>query len=252
MQEDRFRRAAKEGRTLFNAWLMLNNPFLIELIGEAGWDCLTIDQQHGAGGNDALVACLTAAKAWGLPAIVRVANNDPGLVGRALDAGAQGVMCPLIGGVDDAESFVRAVKYPPRGLRSWGPYRARLDSQGDYFTQANAFTIACPQIETKGALDELDEILSLDGVDMVCFGPNDLSVALTGRLDIWAKEVQEAMTLVLKKAREYGVMTLIFANDVAFAKPRMAEGWNVVAIGTDIGWFSEAAAATRAAVDSKS
>ncbi len=94
MTEDRFRQAAKAGRTLFNGWLTLNNPFLIELIGEAGWDCVTIDQQHGLGGNEALLACLTAAKAARLPAIVRVANNDPGLVGRALDAGAQGIMCP--------------------------------------------------------------------------------------------------------------------------------------------------------------
>jgi 4-hydroxy-2-oxoheptanedioate aldolase len=252
MAGDRFREAARAGRTLFNAWLTLNNPFLIELIGEAGWDCLTIDQQHGLGGNEALLACLTAARACGLPAIVRVANNDPGIVGRALDAGAQGIMCPLINNVDEAEAFVRAVKYPPRGLRSWGPYRARLGHEGDYFASANDFTIACPQIETKGALDQLDDILGLDGVDMVCFGPNDLSVALTGRLDIWAREVQEAMTLVLKKAREKSVMALIFANDVAFAKPRVAEGWDIVAVGTDAGWFSTAAAATRAAAESKS
>jgi 4-hydroxy-2-oxoheptanedioate aldolase len=252
MAGDRFREAARERRTLFNAWLTLNNPFLIELIGEAGWDCVTIDQQHGLGGNEALLACLTAARACGLPAIVRVANNDPGIVGRALDAGAQGIMCPLINNVGEAEAFVRAVKYPPRGLRSWGPYRARLGHEGDYFTSANAFTIACPQIETKGALDQLDDILGLDGVDMVCFGPNDLSVALTGRLDIWAREVQEAMTLVLRKAREKSVMTLIFANDVAFAKPRVAEGWDIVAVGTDAGWFSGAAAATRAAAERKS
>jgi len=246
MPEDLFRQAAREGRTLFNAWLMLNNPFAIELIGEAGWDCLTIDQQHGMGGNETLLACLTAARAAGLPAIVRVANNDPGLVGRALDAGAQGIMCPLINNVEEAEAFVRAVKYPPRGLRSWGPYRARIGHEADYFTTANDFTIACPQIETKGALDQLDEILGLDGVDMVCFGPNDLSVALTGRLDIWAKEVQEAMTLVLRKAREKSVMTLIFANDVDFAKPRIKEGWDIVAVGTDAGWFSAAAARVRA------
>ena len=249
MTEDLFRQAVRQRRTLFNAWLTLNNPFVIELIGEAGWDCITIDQQHGLGGNEALLTCLTAAKACGLPAIVRVANNDPGLVGRALDAGAQGIMCPLINTVDEAEAFVRAVKYPLRGLRSWGPYRARLGHGGDYFTSANAFTIACPQIETKGALDQLDAILSLDGVDMVCLGPNDLSVALTGRLDIWAKEVQEAMTLVLRKAREKSVMTLIFANDTAFAKPRVAEGWDIVAVGTDAGWFAAAAAATKAAVE---
>ena len=242
MPEDRFRKAAKDGRTLLNAWLTLNSPFLIELIGEAGWDCLTIDQQHGLGGNDVLLQCLTAAKACGMPAIVRVAENDPGLVGRALDAGAQGIMCPLIATVEDAEAFVQAVKYPPRGNRSWGPYRARLGYDGDYFTTANDWTIACPQIETKGALDQLDEILALDGVDMVCFGPNDLSVALTGRLDIHAAEVKEAMTLVLRKCREMSVMGLIFANDVDYAKPLVAAGWNVVAVGTDAGWFSKAAA----------
>ena len=251
MREDRLRKAAKERRTLFNAWLTLNNPFLIELIGEAGWDCITIDQQHGLGGNEALLGCLTAARACGLPAIVRVAENSPGLIGRALDAGAQGIMCPLIGSVEDAEAFVQAVKFPPRGNRSWGPYRARLDHQGDYFKIANDWTIACPQIETRGALDQLDEILALDGVDMVCFGPNDLSVALTGRLDIWAPEVKEAMTLVLSKCREMSVIALIFANDVDYARPRVAEGWDVVAVGTDAGWFSKGAAEAKAAACAK-
>jgi 4-hydroxy-2-oxoheptanedioate aldolase len=245
MREDRFRKAAKDRRTLFNAWLTLNNPFLIELIGEAGFDCITIDQQHGLGGNEALLSCLTAARASDLPAIVRVAENDPGLIGLALDAGAQGIMCPLIETIEDAEAFVRAVKYPPRGLRSWGPYRVRLDYEGDYFTTANDWTIACPQIETKGALDQLDDILALDGVDMVCFGPNDLSVALTGRLDIHAPEVKEAMKLVWSKCREMSVMGLIFANDVYYAKPLVAAGWNIVAPGTDAGWFGKVAAAMR-------
>ena len=221
MAKDLFRSAARKKQTLFNAWLMMNNPLAVELIGDAGWDCVTIDQQHGAGGNETMLSCLTAAKAAGLPAIVRVANNDPGLVGRALDAGAQGVMCPLIENVAEAEAFVQAVKYPPRGNRSWGPYRAKIGVAGDYFTTANRFTIACPQIETKGALDDLDAILGLKGVDMVCFGPNDLSVALTGRIDIWAKEVREAMKEVRTKAREHGVMTLIFCNDIDFAKPRI-------------------------------
>src|SRR4249919_1880794 len=150
MPEDRFRKAAKDGRTLLNAWLTLNSPFLIELIGQAGWDCVTIDQQHGLGGNEAMVQCLIAAKASGMPALVRVAENDPGLVGRALDAGAQGVICPQINSAEDAERFVRAVKYPPRGHRSWGPYRAQLNLAGDYVSGANDWTIACPQIETRG------------------------------------------------------------------------------------------------------
>jgi 4-hydroxy-2-oxoheptanedioate aldolase len=245
MGDDPFRKAAREHRTLFNAWLTLNSPFVIELIAEAGWDCLTIDQQHGLGGHDQMVACLTAAKASGLPALVRVAENDAGLIGRALDAGAHGVICPLINNVDDADRFVRAVKFPPRGQRSWGPYRARLDLPGDYFAKANDWTIACAQIETKGALDDLDAILALPGLDMVCLGPNDLSVALTGRLDIRAKEVMEAVTLVLGKAHELSVMALIFANDVDYARARVAEGWDVVAVGTEAGWLSQAAADIR-------
>lgn len=247
MGRDRFREAAKDGRTLLTAWLTLNSPFLIELIGEAGFDCITVDQQHGIGGNDVLLSCLTAARAAGLPAIVRVAENDPGLIGRALDAGAQGIMGPMIETVEDAEAFVRAVKYPPIGQRSWGPYRARLDFEGDYFSTANGFTIACPQIETKGALDCLDDLLAIEGLDMICLGPNDLSVALTGRLDIFASEVKDAMTLVLRKCRERSVMTLIFCNDLDFARPRFEEGWTVAAIGTDAGWFSKAAAEMRRA-----
>ncbi|MEM7192698.1 MAG: aldolase/citrate lyase family protein, partial [Pseudomonadota bacterium] len=202
--------------------------------------------------NETLLACLTAAKAAGLPAMVRVANNDAGLVGRALDAGAQGVMCPLIHTINEAEAFVQAVKYPPRGQRSWGPYRAKIGVTGDYFKTANRFTIACPQIETEGALQDLNGILALKGVEMVCVGPNDLSVALTGRLDIRAAEVEEAMAEVLAKAHEHGVMTLIFCNDLDFARPRIKEGWDVITIGTDAGWLSAGAAATLAAVESPS
>jgi 4-hydroxy-2-oxoheptanedioate aldolase len=95
-------------------------PFLIEMIGEAGWDCITINQQHGLGGNETLLSCLTAARGAELPAIVRVAENDPGLIGRALDAGAQGIMCPMIETVEDAEAFVKSVKYPP-WLAQLGP-----------------------------------------------------------------------------------------------------------------------------------
>ena len=242
LTNDRFRDAARDRKTLFCAWLAINSPLLLDAIGEAGWDCILIDQQHGLGGHDAMVGCLTAAKAAGLPALVRVADNDPGLIGRALDAGAQGVVCPLINSADDAERFVRAVKYPPRGTRSWGPYRAQLNLTGGYVPQADGWTIACPQIETKGALDQLDDILSIDGVDMVCFGPNDLSAALTGRFDIHAPEIKEALSLVLRKCREKSVMAFVFANDATYARPLIEAGWDMVAIGTDSGWFTAAAA----------
>jgi 4-hydroxy-2-oxoheptanedioate aldolase len=240
MNADLFREAARNGRPLFGAWLMVNCPLLVEVIGRVGWDAILIDQQHGLGGHDDMVACLTAAKAAGVPALVRVRTNNQGLIGRALDAGAQGIVCPLIASAEDAERFVRAVKYPPRGDRSWGPYRAEL-GPGNYLDTANGWTIACPQIETKGALDELDDILAINGVDMVCFGPNDLSAALTGRFNIEAPEIKEAMELVLRKCRENEVIAFIFANDLHYARPLVEAGWNMVAAGTDLGWFSAAA-----------
>jgi len=134
MAEDRFRQAAREGQILFNACA---HAQLIEVIGQAGWDSVLIDQQHGLGGHDEMVACLTAAKAAGMPTLVRVADNDPGLVGPAL-AGAEGVVCPLINSAEDAERFVRAVKDPPRGHRSWGPYRTQLMFQGTTFCRRMA------------------------------------------------------------------------------------------------------------------
>lgn len=249
MSEDRIREAAKAGRTLYNAWLTLNSPFAVELIAKAGWDCVTIDQQHGLGGHSELVACLTAARAARLPALVRIAENDTGLIGRALDAGAQGVVCPLIDSAEDAARFIRAVKYPPQGIRSWGPYRARLEFEGDYFSAANGWTVACAQIETAGAMENLDEILALDGLDMICLGPNDLSVALTGALNIRAPEVIDAMTQVLRKAKERGVIALVFANDIEFARPAVAAGWDMVAIGSDASWLATTAAEIRRSID---
>jgi 4-hydroxy-2-oxoheptanedioate aldolase len=241
MGVDVFRTAAQQGRLLFNAWTVLGSPYAIEILGAAGWDVLTLDQQHGLGDYDRLVDCLTAARAAGLPALVRVAANEADLIGRALDGGAQGVICPMIYSAEDAESAVRAVKYPPRGRRSWGPYRAQFMSDGDYVAEANDWTVACIQIETASALDRLDDILAIEGLDMVLAGPNDLSMTLLGRADIRAKEVTDALDLICRKAREANVMTAVFANDVDYARPLAKAGWGVLTVGTDGGMLEDAA-----------
>ena len=173
-----------------------------------------------------MVGCLIAAKAAGLPALVRVADRARRV---PIEQFGHGPSCAL--------SNILHTE-PGAG----GPYRAQFNILGQYVAKANGWTIACPQIETKGALDELDDILNMEGVDMVCFGPNDLSAALTGRFDIHAKEVTEAMTLVLKKCREKKVMSFIFANDLVYATPLIKAGWTLMAIGYDAGWFAAAAA----------
>jgi 4-hydroxy-2-oxoheptanedioate aldolase len=247
---DPLRAKLAEGKTLFNAWMSLGSAFAVEVVAESGCDLVTIDQQHGLCGNADLIACMTAARAAGLPALVRVANNDVGLIGRALDAGAQGVICPMVNSADDARRLVDAVKYPPQGSRSWGPYRARF-SLGDYFREANGWTIACGQIETKAALADLDAILTTPGLDAICAGPNDLAITLSGgaSADIRAPEVEAALDHLLAKCKEHGVIAIIYANDTDYAKPLIAKGWQIIAIANDVSWLAAGASAARKVID---
>ncbi|GBE42462.1 2-keto-3-deoxy-L-rhamnonate aldolase [bacterium BMS3Bbin10] len=224
------------------AWVTYGVPIIVEQMGEAGYDAVLIDSQHGLGHHADLVNCLTAARAARLPALVRPLTPDAGLIGAALDAGAQGVVSPLVENVGDVEACVRAGSYPPRGARSWGPYRGRFLIDGDYLEQANDWVINCVQIETRGAMDNLDDILKVDGLDMVLVGPNDLALALTGARDIRKPEVVEACNEILKETQEHSVIAAIFANDIDYAKPLIAAGWDVISVGTDMGLLGGAAA----------
>ena len=226
---------------LISGWAVLGAAAAVEIYGEAGFDAVVLDQQHGAIGHGVLHSCLTAATAANLPALVRVADNRPDLIGIALDAGAQGVICPMINSAADARRLVEAVKYPPLGKRSWGPYRARAMVDDDYFAIGNSWTIACAQIETAEALENIDEILAVEGLDMVLAGPNDLGLTLTGKPDIHAEAVIAALATVVGKAEAAGLMSAVFANDITYAKARAGEGWTLLAASTDGGLLGAAA-----------
>ncbi|MGE3627101.1 MAG: HpcH/HpaI aldolase/citrate lyase family protein [Hyphomicrobiales bacterium] len=248
MASNPFAQARAERRTLLMGWATLGSPYVIELMGEAGLGAVLIDQQHGIGGSDDLVNCLVAARAAGLPALVRPRAIDAGLIGQALDAGAHGVLCPMVCTAGDAERIVQACKYPPRGRRSWGPYRGKFLADEEYFAASGALTVAGAQIETREALDALDSILAVDGLDLVLVGPNDLAIALTGERDIRRPEVVEAIALVLDKCREHAVIPAIFANDIDYARPLVKAGWTVVTVSSDAGLLSGALKSVAAAV----
>jgi 4-hydroxy-2-oxoheptanedioate aldolase len=241
MTQISLRTALKQKTPLIMAWVTYGLPYIVEQMGAAGYDAVLIDQQHGLGGHSELINCLTAARAAGLPALVRPLTPDAGLIGAALDAGAQGVVSPLVESVADVEACVSAGRYPPDGIRGWGPYRGKFLVDGEYAGQANDWVLNCVQIETRGAMDNLDDILRVDGLDMVLVGPNDLAMALTGDRDIRAPEIIEACNQVLKKARDSSVLTAIFANDVDYAKPLVEAGWDVITVGTDMGLLAGAA-----------
>lgn len=248
--KDPIRDRLSQRRPIFNAWISLGAAYACELIAAAGWDALTVDQQHGVGGNAELLACLTAVRAAGAAGFVRVAGCDAGLIGRALDAGAQGIVCPMVNSAEEAARLVRAVKYPPLGERSFGPYRAKLlAGPVDYFHKSNAWTIACAQIETKEAVENLDAILMTPHLDMIYAGPNDLAISLSGgkHHDVTAPEVREALAEVLSKCRTHGVIAGAFANTTNQAREMAEAGWQVLSVGTDAGWLATAARTTLAA-----
>jgi len=232
--------AAKHGPA-YVSWHVLSSPLAIEMAAAAGWDAALIDQQHGIGDNQSLLDGLIAARAGGVPAVVRVGWNDKQLVSRALDAGASAIVCPMINSGAEAESFVKAAKYPPRGARSWGPYRAAMVTSGDYLTSANTETLAIAQIETRQAIENLDAILDTDGLDAALVGPNDLAISLTGERDIASAAVRDGMAAVLAGARHRGKLAWVFANDKAFAAERAVEDWDIITVATDARWLSAAA-----------
>ncbi len=245
MQADPIRNALKSGRAVSNVWMMLGSGLALELAAKAGWDTVTIDLQHGQGGFRDMVAMITAANAASIPALVRIPHNEPGLIHRALDAGAQGVIAPMINTREDALNFASAGKYPPVGERSWGPVRARLVTDDDYSSYANDWTFCCVQIETQQALQNIDEIMGVDGVDCVLVGPNDLCLSLTRgkKLDIRDASVLEALDLIVEKAREHKVAAWCFANDTDYARMVIEKGFQIVTAGSDVGFISAGAEA---------
>src|SRR6202158_1596498 len=178
MRENRIKSMWKRGEAVVNGWLAIPNVFSAETMAHAGWDSLTVDMQNGVVDYQAALAMLTAVSTTSTIPLVRVTWLDPGIIMKMLDAGAFGVICHMINSRAEAAKLVSSMRYPPKGLRSFGPIRALLYAGADYPEHANDTVLAIAMIETRQAPDNLDEILSVKGLDAVYMGPNDLSLAL--------------------------------------------------------------------------
>jgi 4-hydroxy-2-oxoheptanedioate aldolase len=224
-----------EGRAVINGWLAIPNSFSAEIMAHAGWDSLTIDLQHGMHDYASSIAMLQAISTTATVPIARVPSNEAGIIGKMLDAGCYAVICPLVNSAEDAHAFVTACRYPPRGSRSFGPVRATLYGGADYGSHANDEIVTFAMIETKEALDDLDAILSVDGVDAVYVGPADLSIALgcTAKFDQEEKPVVEAIELIVRKAREKGIVAGIQNGTPAYARKMIDLGFRFITIASD-------------------
>lgn len=168
----------ERGAAAVSAWLSIGNSYSAEIIGWSGVDCVTVDLQHGMTDVQAMIAMLQAISATPATPFVRVPACDPALLMKALDAGAYGVICPMINNADEARAFVSATRYPPYGERSFGPSRGLLYGGADYFSNADKTIVRLAMIETVAGLEAVEEIAAVDGLDGIFIGPNDLGLTL--------------------------------------------------------------------------
>jgi 4-hydroxy-2-oxoheptanedioate aldolase len=235
MRENGLRALWAEGRAAINGWLTIPSGVSAELMAHQGWDSLTIDMQHGLVDYPAAVAMLTAISTTNTVPLVRVPWLEPGILMKSLDAGAYGVICPMVNTREDAQKLVAYTHYAPRGTRSFGPVRALLYGGADYPTHANDTIVTFAMIETAKALDNLDDILSVEGLDAIYIGPSDLSLALgcTPTFDDLDPKAAEAVEHILARAKAHGVVAAIHNGSPEAALKRIAKGFQFVTISSD-------------------
>ncbi len=235
MRENRLRTLWRDDKTAINGWLHIPDGFSAETMAHQGWDTLTVDMQHGAIDYQAMVTMLQAISTTPTVPIVRVPWLEPGIVMKTLDAGAYGVICPMVNTREEAQKLVAYTHYAPRGTRSFGPIRGLLYGGADYPQHADATIVRFAMIETAQALDNLDAILSVEGLDAIYIGPSDLSLALGCRpvLDDVDPPVAQAIDHILARAKAHGVTAGIHNGDANTARARVAKGFRFVSIGSD-------------------
>jgi 4-hydroxy-2-oxoheptanedioate aldolase len=235
MRENGLRQAWAAGRRTVNGWLSIPAPFAAEVMAHQGWDSLTIDLQHGLIDYQAAVGMLQAISTTDVVPLVRVPWLEPGILMKVLDAGAYGVICPMVNTAAEAELLVRACRYPPRGARSFGPIRASIYGGADYARHADRTVLVLAMIETAAAVDNLEAILAVDGLDGVYVGPSDLSSSLgyAPALDPEASEVVKTIEHILRSAKAKGLWAGIHTAAAAYALRMHALGFNFVSIGSD-------------------
>jgi 4-hydroxy-2-oxoheptanedioate aldolase len=228
----------KSGEPMFTAWCGLPDPAIPALLAREGFDAVTIDMQHGAIDFAATIRAIPLVAAAGKPAVIRVPVGEFATASRLLDAGAAGIIAPMINSVEDARRFAASTKFPPQGERSWGPHGALALSglaPGDYFGRANAFSVSFAMVETREALAIVDDILAVDGIDAIFIGPSDLSIALSGgaSLDPASREVEAAMDHAIARARSAGRFIGVYAANGERAAQLAAKGFDFIALGSD-------------------
>ena len=250
----------KNGEATLNGWLSIGNSFTAEIMAEQGYDSLTVDIQHGFLDYNDAKGMLQAIRASHVTPMVRVPWLDPGIIMKSLDAGAYGIICPMINTSEQASALVDAMRYPPNGSRSFGPTRANISAGANYASQANENVVAFAMIETAEAVENVDAICATKGLDGIYIGPADLTLGVTkGRLppgfDREEPEMIDVIKRILAAAKSHNIRAGIHCGTSKYAAKAIGWGFDLTTISGDVRLLAAGAGAivnqTRELVGSK-
>ena len=235
MKKNRILELWQNNKVCLNGWLSIPNSFTAEAMSKMGWDSITIDMQHGQNDYSSSISMLQAMANSNTIPFARVPWNEPGIIMKMLDLGVMGIIAPMINSKKECENFVSYCNYPPIGQRSFGPMRAQLIYGKDYYENANNNIISLAMIETKEAVDNIDEILSVPNLTGVYIGPGDMSSSygLKPQFDIKDDPVYSNIKMIVKKAKERGKIAGIHNGTTDYAKEMISIGYQFVTVSSD-------------------
>lgn len=238
MIKNRLKTIWAEGRPTINGWLTIGDPFVAEIMAAQGYDSICVDIQHGALDYSAALPMFQAMRASGTVLLARVPWLEPGIIMKALDAGAYGIICPMIDTAEQAAQFVSYLRYPPHGQRSFGPARAVYAAGPNYASEANDEILGFVMIETAQAMQNLEAIAATPGLDGLYVGPADLSLALgRGRLapgfDREEPEMIEALHKVVAACKANGLRAALHCATPEYAARAIGWGFDMTTVSGD-------------------
>jgi 4-hydroxy-2-oxoheptanedioate aldolase len=234
----------KSGKACVNAWLAIPSGFSAEVMAQCGFDSVTVDMQHGVQDYQSMVQCFQAMDKYPITPMVRVPWNEPGIIGKVLDGGAWGVICPMVNTPAEAKALASACLYPPNGKRSNGPIRAAAYGEASpYQSIANDEVLVVPMIETQEAIDNIDGILDVPGIGGIYVGPSDLGLSLGMKpmLDREEPEIFPIYEKLVKATSRRGQFAGIHNATGAYAARMIAMGFRFVTLANDSGLMARAA-----------
>ena len=246
MIANKLKRVWAQGLPTINGWLSIGNAFTAEIMAAQGYDSLTIDAQHGALDYGQVLPMLQAMRASGVVPMARAPWLEAGAIMKLLDAGAYGVICPMVNTPAQAAEFVSYVRYPPLGQRSFGPTRVGFAAGANYGSEANGEMLALAMIETREAFDNVEAIAATPGLDGLYIGPADLTLGLSnGRLapgfDREEEEMVAAIRRILAAAKGAGIRAGIHCGTPDYAARAIGWGFDMTTVSGDTRLLAAAA-----------